>query len=968
VLNPIALDVPEEVFRATHHPSLVQQHGIAPGSVVLVEEGQVVDDFLSEAETHGFTAAVGDTGTGKSHFIRWLYLEVLRRTEAEHAPRHVVMIPRSAANLADVVRQILQDFEGEATDRLRAEVEKHRGLREPEARQRVLDELAIAVGSVSPSEDEDDEAEYLREVLPAFLRDDAVRRALTEEQDSIVPRLARHVLGQRETAEPENLRWDDSDLLLPAQAITRAGADASELASSFLNDDRLRDGASQILQRAQGPAIAALLRFRSGDLKRALNEIRAQLAERGCELILLLEDLSITEGLDAELLEALQIRTIDTGQRLCTLRSIVGLTRDDYQRLRDNIKARLSCTLWFDAPIGQGTTDSENAELSVFSARYLNAVRLEGEELTEWAKGPPGAQPRSACEECPNRSDCHAAFGAVDGFGLYPFTPVALGRLYRLVVRPDGHQLGFKPRSLLKVLSDMLGEAERGISRAEFPNAQMIQSFGLGRTTADLQLALRSKLGEEGDRVLRAYELYADQPAVARPQIPRGVAAALGLELPAWSGTGKKRLPEDAPEPEEHSPRPTLPALDVYDQWLRGGTPADRSVNAWRQAIFGAVQAAIDWDVERIAPYRSVLRARDIRIEGQKTRTVDPVLVVSRSPECAVTLRVLSEAGERQDKEAALRTARIRIDAWADKVRAKIAEKAATSPDRVPLNVGIQLLAVGVFVRGSTPHVGKEGPLLAECLRQGWSDGLRVGRGSAWVELIRAYDNLGGKVQTRIHHSLSCTKGGQAGSFLDPSSVLQTLREVRRGDLPEFRYDEADDWETFRDVGRLASKVAQHLPLAMEEEIRACEEWREALGQLLGEDSPADVVAWITEALEAATEIGHGHRGLRRSVGELQGRAVKGCLDGVDKVLSAADQVSRLIAIGSLDRSLMKQFRDTAELAHQVLSEVEDRVAQQVHDAHGGASADELLAEVQQHLELIHDAYSELLGEEVENG
>src|SRR5262245_54966787 len=83
VLNPIALDVPLSVFRATHHPSLVQRKGAAEDAVVSVEETRVLEEFLSGAETHVFTAAVGDTGTGKSHFVRWLYLEILQRASSD---------------------------------------------------------------------------------------------------------------------------------------------------------------------------------------------------------------------------------------------------------------------------------------------------------------------------------------------------------------------------------------------------------------------------------------------------------------------------------------------------------------------------------------------------------------------------------------------------------------------------------------------------------------------------------------------------------------------------------------------------------------------------------------------------------------------------------------------------------------------------------------------------------------------
>jgi hypothetical protein len=965
VLNPIALDVPLSVFRATHHPSLVQREGTAAGTLVAIDEGEILEEFLSPAQTHIFMAAVGDTGTGKSHLIRWLELEVASRSAGAKVPPHIVPIPRSAANLADVVRRILQNFGGEATARLRAEVERHRGLSESEARQRVLDELAIVIENLPKTDAEDDEASYLREKLPALLRDHEIRRALTQPPEGIITRLARHVLGQRESAQPELLRWTPTDLELPVHAIGKSGADASELASGLLNDDRLRSAATLVLDRALGPAIAALLRFRSGDLKRALNEIRAQLASQGRELILLLEDLSITEGLDGELLEALQVRTHDSGTELCTLRSIVGLTREDYQRLRDNIKARVTRTLWFEAPIGHGTTASEDVALAEFAARYLNAIRLEAFALDEWAAGDaiPSHLP-NACEICINRAVCHDAFGAVDGFGLYPLTAVALGRLYRRVVRVDAAARAFKPRSLLKVLTDTLDEAERGVARRDFPTAALIKSFGLGSTTAELQLALRNEFGADGDRILRAMELYADQPAVTRPVLRPGVATAFGMQIPAWTSAVARQQPAPQPSPEPKAEEPA-PALDVCDQWLRGDTPADKTVNAWRQMILEAVQAAIEWDVEGIAYLRSAFGARSIQIEGQKTRTVDPVLTLTRTPEAAVTLRTLTEGGLRVG-EGLLRTARIQIDRWALDVRTSILRRSLPSGDVDGIQVGVELLAVGAFLRGSRP--AGEGPLLDACMRPDWSPELGRGRGDAWNAVLKAYVKHGTKVRDVIHHALSCTKGGQAGAFVEPSHVIATLRALRRGALPALNHDDTIEWGAFREVGQLAREVSQHLPVALKEERQAAEEWLALVAQHLGTDSPADVFPRIAEALEAAAGVGFGDSALRKAIADLQGRPLKGCLDCVQKVIAAPDESALLVALGSLDRTLMKSIAEAVELSSKVLVEMERRLQERLHDALGSKTPEEWLAEIHDRLTRIDTAYAELHGREQQNG
>jgi hypothetical protein len=772
------------------------------------------------------------------------------------------------------------------------------------------------------------------------------------------------VLGQRESPDPERLQWEPADLVVPPQAFNRAGDEAAELASSLINDDRLRKNTARILQRAQGTAIAALLRFRRGDLKRALSEIRAQLADQNRELIILLEDLSVAEGLDGELIEALQVRTRDTGERLCTLRSIVGLTQDDYQRLQDNIKGRLTRTLLFNAPIGQGTTATENDELTAFSARYLNAVRLEANEISEWASGPSTYEvaPPSACETCPNRSDCHSAFGEVDGYGLYPLTAVAIGRLYRLVARQDGLPHAFNPRSLLKLLADFLDEAERSIERRSFPPNQMIETFRLRQTTAELQLTLSRELGKEGERTLRAIEVYAEQPTAARPALPSSIAAVFGLQPPSWRSDVRKRSPAQPARPQRarKEPRHAAPKLDVYDQWLSEGKPSDRSVNIWRKAIQDAVQAAIDWDVEGLAHLHSVFGVPSIRVEGQKTRVLDPILVVERTPESALTLRALLTPDVRQENNAELllRTARLQIDAWANEVRRKI----TANTSRHAVRIGFQLLAIGSFIRGAGSRSGKEGSLLNDCFGATW-DTPSEGRGTAWRALVSAYSKHGQNVQQEVRHAVSCTKGGKAGYFLDPSDVLETLRDVRGGELPRFELGD-QTWGVFRNVGSLAQEVARHLQKAIEEERQAAAEWRETVGRYLGGDSPADVMMWVADALEAATTTGLGDGNLRRAVEGIQGRAVKGCLDVVDRVLNAADDVGRLCAIGTMDCPLMQEMADTVEMAGIVLKDREIQLEQRLRDAHGGMTEEEGLAEINEQLDRIEAAYKELAGEQ----
>ena len=303
VMNTIALDVPESIFRATHSASFVQQQGLRAGVFVRTQEQAFLDDFLSPSHTHVFDIAVGDSGTGKSHFIKWMYLETLRRVRNEGSPYRLVLIPRSSTNLADVVRRVIEGFSGEVATRLREELKKQHALSQGEAKNRVLDELALVLdGAPTPEEiaGMSPEEEQIRRDLPALVRDHKMRSVLFERRDGIVARVSDHVLGKREDSSEAVLRWSPEDLHFSVVETQGAGNVAKELALLLREDDALRQKTAGFLNAAQPQALRQLLRFRSGDMKAALEEVRQELLGQGKELVLFIEDLSITEGLDAE--------------------------------------------------------------------------------------------------------------------------------------------------------------------------------------------------------------------------------------------------------------------------------------------------------------------------------------------------------------------------------------------------------------------------------------------------------------------------------------------------------------------------------------------------------------------------------------------------------------------------------------------------------------------------------------------
>ncbi len=121
-------------------------------------------------------------------------------------------------------------------------------------------------------------------------------------------------------------------------------------------------------------------------------------------------------------------------------------------------------------------------DIQQFVAKYLNAVRLQEEELQNWYQSlhqeSEGNELKSACSECEHHQACHGGFAAVNNIGLYPFTPKALEEMLGRVNTGN-----FNPRFLIKdVLKWTLENSVDDIERGEFPSTSLREHFGKPKT------------------------------------------------------------------------------------------------------------------------------------------------------------------------------------------------------------------------------------------------------------------------------------------------------------------------------------------------------------------------------------------------------------------------------------------------------------------------------------------------------
>src|ERR1700692_3155421 len=98
VINPDADALDDFVFRAIHTDFPVQIGSGRARSARSVSASVFLAAVL-EPKDHVIVPVVGDSGTGKSHLVRWLDLQLRGSSDI----REVIYVPKAQTNLRDIV-------------------------------------------------------------------------------------------------------------------------------------------------------------------------------------------------------------------------------------------------------------------------------------------------------------------------------------------------------------------------------------------------------------------------------------------------------------------------------------------------------------------------------------------------------------------------------------------------------------------------------------------------------------------------------------------------------------------------------------------------------------------------------------------------------------------------------------------------------------------------------------------------
>ncbi|WP_437723737.1 hypothetical protein [Sorangium sp. So ce861] len=542
---------------------------------------------LYHCRAHVLALVEGEPGSGKSHLIQWL-----RYRWPGGGNDHVVVVPRSDGSLLGALERLRTELGEPFGEPLRGigQIAEHslEGRAQAFLGQLVTfcQRSSYAQGSPLPKH-----ADWLDHTSAwRILNHNALR------SEWPAPREIVDTLGGAEGKRDQRMaRFTPMHIVQMVELILASGGKIGSLAPQALfvqlqrevnsvvrgvvkehRDDgvdrqitALGSGAPNTIKLLEAldarceHAVQGLLGIQRDELQKRFLEVRRRLRAANRRLVLLLEDITNLQGVDQQLIEALLPSPATPEESdLCDLVAVLGVTPEYHRKViedRGNLRDRLALHIQLTTSEADEVLKRKARFLldgehrARFVATYLNAVRTTHVRMKTWVEDDPDKPRPNACEKCPHRKPCHAAFGSVTvpkvahgPVGLYPFTRDSIERFWSRLTDPERKHTQQTPRGLLiNVISVGLNQRD-ALVRGQFPTKEFEhRRIDKIRPGANLKEPLEKiSTPEERERLTRMIVWWGDKDdGSVRAEsggrvysgIPQGVMAAFTLE---WPGEG----------------------------------------------------------------------------------------------------------------------------------------------------------------------------------------------------------------------------------------------------------------------------------------------------------------------------------------------------------------------------------------------------------------------------------------------
>ncbi|WP_062223447.1 protein DpdH [Aureimonas sp. D3] len=880
VINPFAEHISDSLFRAVHSDWDLKVSPQVGKSFQEISEASWADmtppaflaDFLREERPHALAAILGETGSGKSHLVHWMRLNIKPTRE-----RVVLVVRKSGTSLRNIVKMIIAELPSEQQANFLETLQSAGDGTQSRAdqKQQLLNDLAQVIREEVLPTDADEFEEGLASSLPDLFQDPHMRKAHFLGDNTVIAEIVDHIFAPSNAKDrPDQRRvFVESDLPLGGMDF----AHASRLARDAIDLIELDPAvhlplAIRIINRNLDRAVARTLSFSGDRVEELMTRLRTYLKSQGQELVLLVEEFARLQGIDRALLQAI---TSQGDERQCKMRTAIAVTTGFFQSVAETAYMRTTHIVDMDRSAGRAEGRSiTKASLSQFTARYLNAVRLGRDGIAQWSDAAaPGESPRSKCDMCIHQTECHAVFGEVDGYGLYPFTPDAL---WNAASRADASMPErLNPRVLQNdLLVEVLDNFGPEITTGTFPPFKLLEKLGgITALPAVAQAELRNRNPQNYQRWASFLELYDGTGTIAN--LDERLRAAFEVPEIPGADTAKPNQPT-ADTPTFEAPQRNVASKEdlLIEQWV-GGQGLDQSIaNNLRLLVYSAVSNAIDWDMVGLAKASFVGRTgkafqtASISFDRQTTQVrtdlqvklVIPGNLVQPETAAAALQGVLRASKDQfrwefSNGEKMLGAFLDCVEIWAKDVEAQLRDICQPTPQWNQAAAAVELLCIGAAIGGKIKPDSKIADMIDAAFSAQWASGCA----STAPEMKALYDKLTRQREKLVgiaQSQMSSMKGGRAGAMLNPGRILGPIRDFRQAKW-QLRL-QPPDGET-QEPAKLYREARDALPRAANSEMAVRKSWLNAMQDAFGATATrASIISALDAARQAVADAGIG--------------------------------------------------------------------------------------------------------------
>ena len=634
VIKPDSITASQGDFLATHVPvkrlNLLNKFELQPSHAKFYTEEEIYTQCILNPENrHQFITVYGQSGTGKSHLIRWFEA---RFSNDKPENEVVLFIRRSDNTLKGTIRQLLDkpEVQGiankEIYDRLvRAAVSVEPG----KLKDLIYHNFIIEIANDNSENHEIQLNSVTRKRLEAFLSNDVVHSYLMGPSGPIermYSKVAENTLVDRDTI----AEFTPDDFLVTPDLYDAIKADgaadrAERMARKLMADEDGLEESKKIasyLNQFVNDVIQRCAGIEPGDFRQIFQDIRCELQRLGKNLTLFIEDVTSFTGVDDALLDALIVEHtgMNAGAAMCRLSSIVGTTSNYLQNnFRDNHKDRITNLIYIPSDVFDEVGTYE------FVGRYLNAMSLPDAKINQWLanRALPSEYPIHILKEGKEWDsidiDSHVQLN------LYPFSKAAITYLYKNNLT-KGHQT---PRYMIRdiiepVMNDILNNP------SNFPS-DFCPLIGVN-TALSFQIHNQVRDTELADRMLRFFTIWGngkpdretDGTTTYYAGIKESIIAELGFPVLSGAVVAKPSQPQKdpiQPSKSEGTPQPAVSSVtseaqnklaaanNVLTEWINGKgidvSATGGTIGVLNKALGDLnnyLRDAINWLAEGVSP------------------------------------------------------------------------------------------------------------------------------------------------------------------------------------------------------------------------------------------------------------------------------------------------------------------------------------------------------------------------------